>query len=179
MRKITMALAAAFTLGSAAMATSALAQHGHAGGAGGGGAMHMSAGAPHFSGGGTVHMGQVQGGQVQGGQVQGGQVQGGQVQGGQVQGGQVQGGQMHMGTTHMAAPMTGGQWHGGAAIGGNAGTHFAYRGRHDHFRGGFGGLYAFGGPSYYDDYYYDDGCLQRELVATPVGPRWRWVNVCY
>ena len=154
MRKITMALAAAFTLGSAAMATSALAQHGHAGGAGGGGAMHMSAGAPHFSGGGTVHLGQVQGGQVQGGQ-------------------------MHMGTTHMAAPMTGGQWHGGAAIGGNAGTHFAYRGRHDHFRGGFGGLYAFGGPSYYDDYYYDDGCLQRELVATPVGPRWRWVNVCY
>jgi hypothetical protein len=48
-------------------------------------------------------------------------------------------------------------------------------------RGGFGGVYAFGGPDYYDyDYgYYDNGCLVRRPVPTPFGLRWRVVNVCY
>lgn len=48
-------------------------------------------------------------------------------------------------------------------------------------RGGFGGLFAFGGPDYYDyDYgYYDNGCYIRRLVPTPFGLRWRLVDVCY
>jgi hypothetical protein len=65
--------------------------------------------------------------------------------------------------------------------GGNrfAGQH-GWRGGRGRGRGGFG-LYAFGGPDYYDyDYgYYDNGCLARRLVPTPFGLRWRFVNVCY
>jgi hypothetical protein len=40
-----------------------------------------------------------------------------------------------------------------------------------HFWGPRFGLYV--GPGYYDS------CLRRQWVATPYGPRLRWVNVCY
>ena len=33
-----------------------------------------------------------------------------------------------------------------------------------------------GGPAYYGGY---GGCFARRWVATPWGPRWRVVNVCY
>jgi hypothetical protein len=33
-----------------------------------------------------------------------------------------------------------------------------------------------GGPAYYGSY---GGCYVRRWVATPWGPRWRVVNVCY
>ena len=54
---------------------------------------------------------------------------------------------------------------------------------HRHFRGfGFGGLYAFSGPDYYDDNAYDDSygdsCWQRQLVPTPYGLQWQLVDVC-
>jgi hypothetical protein len=42
---------------------------------------------------------------------------------------------------------------------------------HGHFWGPRLGVYV--GPGYYDS------CLRRQWVATPYGPRLRWVNVCY
>jgi hypothetical protein len=66
-----------------------------------------------------------------------------------------------MTTGAMAAPPHGhGAFHGGPAF-------------HGGWHGGWGGLYAFGGPAYYG------GCWQRRWVPTPFGPRWRLVNVCY
>lgn len=67
------------------------------------------------------------------------------------------------------------------------GDRYAYRGDHDHDRwhghghwGGYGGLYAFGGPDYdYDDEYYDNStCYRPRWVPTPYGWRWRDVWVC-
>jgi hypothetical protein len=68
---------------------------------------------------------------------------------------------------------------------------YAYSGVHDHDHdrwrhhgrwGGYGGLYAYGGPlyDYDDDYYdyYDNGCYQPRWVRTPYGWRWRTVWVC-
>ncbi len=49
---------------------------------------------------------------------------------------------------------------------------FAFRGRG--FRGGYGGLYAFGGP-----WFYGYGCYQWRHVLTPFGWRWRRIYVCY
>jgi hypothetical protein len=44
-------------------------------------------------------------------------------------------------------------------------------GGHPHFWGPRFGFYI--GPGYYDS------CLRREWVATPYGPRLRWINLCY
>ena len=41
---------------------------------------------------------------------------------------------------------------------------------------GFGGLYAYGGPAYYD--YAGDSCYQWQRVWTPFGWRWRDIWVC-
>ncbi|MBO0754942.1 MAG: hypothetical protein J2P54_03715 [Bradyrhizobiaceae bacterium] len=41
---------------------------------------------------------------------------------------------------------------------------------HSHFW--FPGVGFYAGPGY-------DSCLRREWIATPYGPRLRWVNVCY
>jgi hypothetical protein len=54
-----------------------------------------------------------------------------------------------------------GGWHGGWH------SHFF----HGHFFGPGVAFYA--GPGYYNP------CLHREWIATPFGPRPRWVNVCY
>jgi hypothetical protein len=67
-----------------------------------------------------------------------------------------------------------------------SGGNFAARGfDRDHRRGGFGfgGLYAFGGPTYYDYYdgydnSYGDSCWQQQLVPTPYGMQWQTVDVC-
>ena len=83
------------------------------------------------------------------------------------------------GRTAAAAPSAGGNFsHGynGHGYNGHGHDHFGHG-----FRGGFGGLYAFGGPGYYDDDYYDNydnGCWVRRLVPTPYGLRWRLVDVC-
>ena len=69
------------------------------------------------------------------------------------------------------------------------GNRFAFRGDRDHdhdrwhgggYWGGYGGLYAFGGPDYDDDYDYygGDNCYQQRWVPTPYGWRWRDVWVC-
>ena len=44
-------------------------------------------------------------------------------------------------------------------------------GGHPHFWGPHFGIYV--GPGYYDS------CLRRQWIATPNGPRLRWINVCY
>jgi len=71
---------------------------------------------------------------------------------------------------HFAANSNLGQnnfWHGHG--------HHAYR----HHERGFGGLYAYGGPDYYDYYsYYGNSCYQWQRVWTPSGWRWRDVWVC-
>ena len=42
--------------------------------------------------------------------------------------------------------------------------------------GWWGPRFYVGGPAYYGGY---GGCYARRWVATPWGPRWRVVNVCY
>lgn len=60
------------------------------------------------------------------------------------------------------------------------GHNYAYR-NHDHDGHGHPGVFAFGGPvyyDYYDDYYDNDDCYQPRRVATPYGWRWQRVWVC-
>jgi hypothetical protein len=158
MRKHMIALAAALALGT--VSTAAMAQH-HAGGGvnmggGGGGGVHMGGGGG-FSGGAAMAHGNAGFG----------------------------------GGATFARPS------GPSNFAGTRGTfngtqgNFAPRGNfaangfvrdHDHdrfrhFRGGVG-LFAFGGPAFYDYDYYADGCWQRRLVPTPFGWRWRLVDVC-
>ncbi len=65
----------------------------------------------------------------------------------------------------------------------NVGQNHAWNGhghfdhRHHGFGFGFGGLYAYGGPDYYD-YYAGDSCDQWRRVWTPFGWRWRDIWVC-
>jgi hypothetical protein len=47
---------------------------------------------------------------------------------------------------------------------------------HGHgFWGPHVGLYV--GPGYGPGYY--DSCVHRQWIATPYGPRLRWINTCY
>jgi hypothetical protein len=178
MRKSMIALAAAMALGTATISTAAMAQHHGGGGFAGGG-------------GGGAHMGGGGGGGFGGGARMGG--------GGGFGGGAAM--------AHGGAGFAGGgagfaRPAGPSNFGGNRGNfagtpgnvagargNFAARGfdrdhdRHHGFRGfGFGGLYAFSGPGYYDDNAYDDysgdSCWQRQLVPTPYGLQWRLVDVC-
>ncbi len=55
--------------------------------------------------------------------------------------------------------------------------HRHYDRRHHGFGFGFGGLYAYGGPDYYD-YYAGDSCYQWRRVWTPFGWRWRDIWIC-
>ena len=78
------------------------------------------------------------------------------------------------------APRAGANFNG--ARGNFAGGGFDHR---RGFRGGvgFGGLYAFGAPTYYDYYdgydnSYGDSCWQQQLVPTPYGMQWQTVDVC-
>jgi len=170
MRKNVIAIAAVMALGTAAIASSASAQQQRGGAApmGGGGAPHASAsiggGAPHpsFGGGGTM------GGGAPHASV-----------------GTAQRGNFGAATAPNGVART--------APGNVAGprTNFAARGfdrdhdrfRHGHFVGPGIGVFAFGGPTYYDYYDYNDydaadGCWQRRLMPTPYGLRWRLVDVC-
>jgi hypothetical protein len=163
MRKRMIAIAAAMALGTATMATAAMAAS--RGGTAGGGGGHMGG----FSGGGaaTAHVGGGFGGGP------------GNVAG--TRGNFVAPQGNFAGTRSNFA---------GTASGNVAGTrrNFAANGwahdrdhdRHHRFHGfGFGGLYAFGGPDYYGyDDNYSDSCWQQRLVPTPFGLRWRPVDVC-
>jgi hypothetical protein len=65
-----------------------------------------------------------------------------------------------------------------------AGSNWTYHdhdhhGHHHHFGGGTFGLFAFGGPTYYDYYNNSDSCYLPQRVWTPYGWRWRYVYVCY
>lgn len=161
MRKPMIAIAAAAVLGAATMATAAFAApHGGGGFGGGGGGGHMGGGgAAHFGGGG--------GGAHFGG-------------GAAMAHGTVGGGGFAAPRGNFAAN--------GAAVAPGPRGNFAARGfdhDRDHRRGfggfGYGGLYAFGGPDYYDsydNYYGGDGCWQQQLVPTPYGMQWQMVDVC-
>ncbi|MFZ3359763.1 MAG: hypothetical protein WA177_13460 [Xanthobacteraceae bacterium] len=80
----------------------------------------------------------------------------------------------NVGTLHanVGAPNVAANVHMGHGYG-HGYNHYAYRG-HGY---GLGGLYAFGGPDYYD-YDYGDSCYQRRWVPTPFGWRWRRVWAC-
>jgi hypothetical protein len=163
MRKTMIAMTAAAALGAATMATAAFAApHG-----GGGGGAHFGGGGggAHFGGGGGAPMAR---GNVGGG-------------------GGFAAPRGNFGAANMGRP--GGSANFARSAPGNfAGTggNFAARGfDRDHRRGGFGfgGLYAFGAPTYYDYYdnydnSYGDNCWQQQLVPTPYGSQWQMVDVC-
>jgi hypothetical protein len=170
MRKNLIAFAAIVALGATALATSALAQQrGGTGTMGGGGAPHASFGGGGTMGGGAPHA--------------------------SFGGGATMGGAPHGNFGAATAPNGFARSAPGNGGPGNfAGPQTNFAGRdfdHDRHGRGFGrgfgpgfgvGIYAFGGPAYYDynnDYdYVGDSCWQRQLVPTPYGWRWRLVDVC-
>jgi hypothetical protein len=159
MRRNLMAVAAVMALGTATIASTAFAAPpGGFGGGGGGGAPHAS-----FGGGGGAPMG----------------------------GGPHAsfGAAPHGNFGTAAAPNGFARSAPGQGNGNFAGPRTNFAGRdfdHDRHGRGFGpgfgvGIYAFGGPAYYDynDYdYVGDSCWQRVPVPTPYGLRWRLVDVC-
>jgi len=167
MRKHMIALAAALALGT--VSTAAMAQHHGGGGFGGGG------------GGGGVHMG---GGGMGGGGAAMAHGNAGFGGGGGATFARPSGPSNFAGTRGTFSGTQGNfAARGNFAGRGNFAANGFVRGHdHDrfhHFRGGVG-LFAFGGPGFYDyDDYYADGCWQRRLVPTPFGLRWRLVDVCY
>jgi len=156
MRKGVMAIAAALALGAATMATGVTAApHGGGGGGGGGGGAHFSGGGGGASFGGNAHMG--------GG---GAPMAAGPRSGGTFNGGATfnSGSRFSGARTFNSGPRFSG---GNFATGGHFG-HFHHR----HFHGGVG-LFAFGGPGYWDS------CWRLRRVWTPWGWHWRRINVCW
>jgi hypothetical protein len=171
MRKGVMAITAALALGTATIATGAMAQH-HSGMAGGGGAPSGGGGAAFSGGGGGAAF--HGGGQVGGGGAP--MAAAPRASGGATFNG---GTAFNSGQRFSGQRFNSGQrFSGGSTFNGGSttfnGGRFAFRHHHRHFHGGFG-LFAFGGPSYY----YDDGCWRWRRVWTPYGWRWRRVDICY